>query len=58
MKLRRYCVTVMDNWTPMREFWTLTGALTWRASFVGGAYLYKWQNGRWCEIGLSLSRHR
>ncbi len=26
MRLRKYAVTVMDNWTPSRLFWTLAGA--------------------------------
>ena len=31
MVLRRFCVTVMDNWTAMRRFFTLYGARRWRA---------------------------
>lgn len=26
MKLKKYAVTVMDNWTSMRTFWTFNGA--------------------------------
>ncbi len=47
MKLRRYCVIVMDNWTPTREFWTLQGALRWYDKHHGAAYLYEWMGGRW-----------
>ena len=46
MKLRRYCVTVMDNWTPTRLFWTKAGAVEWHAKSIAPAYLWKWQ-GHW-----------
>jgi hypothetical protein len=49
MKFKRYCVTVMDNWTPTREFWTLEGAERWQRSFVAGAHLYRWSGG-WVGI--------
>lgn len=48
MKLKRYCVTVMDNWTPTRTFWTERGAAKWWAKFQPGvAHLHKWYNGTW-----------
>jgi hypothetical protein len=47
MKLRRYAVTVMDNWTPMRTFWTRRRATRWRDRFHGHAYLYIWINDGW-----------
>jgi hypothetical protein len=50
MKLRRYAVTVMDNWTPMRTFWTLDGAFRWYNEFISGAHLHFWYGGRWREI--------
>ena len=56
MKLRRYCVTVTDNWTPTRLFWTKTGALMWLARFPAGAHVYTWAKGEWREMGLSLRR--
>jgi hypothetical protein len=50
MKLKQYCVTVMDHWTPMREFWTYKGALSFRNEHVASAYLYQWFNRRWIEV--------
>lgn len=47
MKLRRYCVTVMDNWTCTREFFTLNAANKWRKRHPGYAYLYLWLEGKW-----------
>jgi len=49
MKLRRYCVTVMDNWTPMREFFTLNGALKFQDRHES-ATTFKWQGDRWVKI--------
>lgn len=42
MKLKRYCVTVMDNWTPMREFWTLEGARRFYREHRACANVFKW----------------
>jgi hypothetical protein len=45
---RQYCVTVMDNWTPLRYFWTLEGARKWRDTrnlngpTKGPAHLFEW----------------
>ena len=50
MKLKHYCVTVMDNWTPMRDFWTFNGALACRNEHLAAAHLHQWFNGRWVEI--------
>lgn len=50
MKLKKYCVTVMDNWTPTREFWTYKGALEFRNEHLASAHLHQWFNGRWIEI--------
>jgi hypothetical protein len=44
MKLRRYCVTVMDHWTPTRLFWTLYGALKYRCRFGAEAHLFQWRD--------------
>ncbi len=51
MKLRRYCVTVIDNWTAVREFWTLRGARRFRDSFRPQAHvhLFRWIDGQWQE---------
>jgi hypothetical protein len=51
MKLQRYCVTVMDNWTPTLTFWTLKGARKYCEGFVAGAHLYQWIEGNgWLEL--------
>ena len=47
---RRYCVTVMDNWTPMRVFWTYAGAAKFRHEHSECAYLYHWQHNRWVLV--------
>lgn len=49
-KLRRYAVTVMDNWTPMREFWTFEGAKKFHQSHSSCAHLYQWHDGEWIEM--------
>lgn len=41
-RLRPYCVTVMDNWTPMRMFWTLKGAQKFQDRHRGYAFCYRW----------------
>jgi hypothetical protein len=54
---RQYAVTVMDNWTPMRLFWTLERARKWRDKFnvngptKGPAHLFQWcaSRGHWQE---------
>ena len=46
IKLRRWCVTVMDNWTPTREFFTMRGALRHAARdrlFPGSVHLWRWE---------------
>ena len=45
MRLRKYAVTVMDGWTPMRLFWTREGALRWRDKIGLHAHAYKWTGG-------------
>lgn len=50
MKLRRYAVTVMDNWTPWRSFFTYEAARRFKAK-TEGAYLFKWSGERW--VGIS-----
>lgn len=54
MKLKRYSVTVPDNYTPTREFWTKLGAIEWYSKFNGHAKLYQWIGGGWIQIGLWL----
>ena len=56
MKLKCYCVTVMDNWTPTREFWTYKGALAFRNQHIQSAYLHQWFNGHWVQIVAPPSR--
>lgn len=50
MKLRRWRITVMDNWTPTREFFTLRAALNHRARHFPVSYLYHWESGRWVDF--------
>jgi hypothetical protein len=48
MKLKRYCVTVMDHWTPMRDFWTLEGAKKFYRMHRASANVFKWDGEAWC----------
>ena len=48
MKFRRYAVTVMDNWTPVRFFWTFKGARRFRNK-RHGAHLFAWTDDNWQE---------
>jgi hypothetical protein len=48
MKLKRYCVTVMDNWTPMRTFWTRDAAARWCRKHRAG-HLFAWDGSKWVE---------
>lgn len=43
MKLKRYAVTIMDGWTPWREFLTYWGARRFYYKHEGRAFLYMWQ---------------
>lgn len=45
--LKRYCVTVMDNWTSLRLFWTLAGAHKFYCRHESCANVYKWIDGKW-----------
>lgn len=47
MRFRRYCVTVNDNWTPMRYFWTLEGAKTFYRPRRSHANVFQWRDGAW-----------
>ena len=47
MKLRRYCVTVNDNWTPLRLFWTLEGAKRFYRLHRDCANVFGWSAGKW-----------
>lgn len=50
--LKRYCVTVMDNETPLRLFWTRDSAIKWRDSIGLHAHAYRWHGnvGHWIEM--------
>jgi hypothetical protein len=54
MKLKKYCITVMDCWTPTREFWTFGGALKHWVRHQPGTYshFYVWHPDwkEWVEI--------
>lgn len=58
MKLKRYCVTVMDNWTPTREFWTLAGAKRHWLKHAKSSHLFKWQDGKWMKLSYIGEYHR
>ncbi len=47
MKFRRYCVTVMDNWTLTRMFWTLEGAKRFYMEHRSCANVFKWERDKW-----------
>ena len=49
MRLRKYCVTVMDNWTPLRLFWTERGMRKFAASqtFV---WCWWWNGYNWINL--------
>jgi hypothetical protein len=47
MRLRCYCVTVMDNWTPLRYFWTLRSAEKFWKKHLQCATLYWWEGKYW-----------
>jgi len=49
MTLRKYAVTVMDNWTPMRFFFTLRSAEKFYDRNADCAHLFRWA-GSWQEI--------
>lgn len=44
---RRYCVTVSDNWTPLRQFWTLAGAKKFYLPHREYANVFEWRDGGW-----------
>jgi hypothetical protein len=49
MRLKRYCVTVLDHWTPTQMFWTLEGAKKHlRKHKLSRANLFKWDGEAWC----------
>jgi hypothetical protein len=53
MQLKRYCVTVMDNWAPIKFFWTRSGAADFiNAIPAAGTHvrLYQWAGRKWQEI--------
>ena len=54
MRLRRYAVTVMDHWTPMRYFWTERGAFDFYMRFPFYSHMYKWENSAWIKLRGSL----
>ena len=59
--LKRYCVTVMDNWTSLRLFWTLAGAHKFYCRHESCANVYKWIDGKWQlilkDIAAELGQH-
>lgn len=53
MIFRRYCVTVMDNWTPTRCFWTRKRADEWCDEHRG--HLFVWNGREWQKIVDTLT---
>jgi hypothetical protein len=51
MRFKKWCVTVMDNWTPARTFWTHRGASRFFLQHGNAAHLFLWKEGRWIEWG-------
>lgn len=60
MQLKKYCVTVMDCWTPTQTFWTRRGATKHfnkhDVDSSHAAHLFRWSNGmgKWIEISCQL----
>lgn len=54
IKLKRYCVTVMDHWTPTREFFTYAAAKRWQdkhnITSAKPAHLWVWTPKQWVEV--------
>lgn len=50
MRLKRNSVTVMDNFTPAREFWTFGAALRYAARHGHAAHLFVWTDTGWREL--------
>lgn len=55
MRLKRYAVVVMDNWTPMHTFWTLRGAQKFAADFGDAMRVYEWRDDAWLLVGSKLA---
>jgi hypothetical protein len=47
VKLKRYCVTINDNWTPIHTFWTLEGAKKFYRPLRQYANVFKWDGYEW-----------
>ena len=58
MRLRKYCVTVTDNWTPTRDFFTLGSALRYAVEHDVAAHLFIWRKCQWNEIQQIWLRRR
>ncbi len=50
MHLRRYCVTVSDNWTPTRFFWTRRQMAHWFWKFGNIAAAFEWDGEKWVRL--------
>jgi hypothetical protein len=56
-RFKRYCVTVVDNWTSLRLFWTLAGAHKFYCRHESCANVYKWIDGKW-QLIIAADRGR
>lgn len=46
----RYCVTVMDNWTPLRMFWRRKSAVKFWNKHKPASHFFVWsENEQWVE---------
>ena len=57
MRLRLYCVTVLDNWTPAQFFWTHRGATRHYQNFRGfSPSVRRWERDRWVGVEPAAPR--
>lgn len=50
-----YAVTVMDNWTPMREFWSWNRALAFYIEHSPASYFHVWHRAYgWVELKFEI----
>lgn len=50
MRFRRYGVTVTDNWTSMRTFFTYEKACMYAYQWGIHAHVYHWRKGKWVSV--------
>lgn len=45
----RYCVTVTDNWTPLRKFWVRSRAARFYEEHRPASHFFVWRGRGWVE---------